>query len=177
MSQKLATSCLIHSKTNQPAIYVKITVRASRSRAFYRLWCASVRKNITTAAQPGLPSSQIHLQRSKYMAVGIRAGGPRWCIAVRTVGRAMCYDDGKIVAEKSKVVRRGLGELCALLQKRCALCWCAGVQCASLLASLGLGRTSIQDKLLRNLRANNLYVIGQQTDQLNMQQRAVFTLF
>ena len=61
------------------------------------------------------------------MSVGIRAGGPRWCVAVRTVGRAMCYEGGKIVPEKSKVVRRGLGELCAAAGAVCGMlvCWCA----------------------------------------------------
>ena len=34
--------------------------------------------------------------------------------------------------------------------------WCARVQCVSFLASLGLGRTSIQDELIRKLRTNNL---------------------
>ena len=43
-----------------------------------------------------------------------------------------------------------------LLQKRCVLC--ARVVFVSLLASLGLGRILIQDKLLRNLRTNNLQI-------------------
>ena len=56
----------------------------------------------------------------------------------------------------------GVEASCVLLvQKRCMygvlVCWCAvrSAQCVSLLASLRLGRTSIQDKLLRNVRTIN----------------------
>ena len=56
-----------------------------------------MRKKQTTAAQPGLPSGQIHLQRSKYMSAFVREA---WGGALPYVGRAMCYDGGKNVLEK-----------------------------------------------------------------------------
>ena len=40
----------------------------------------------------------------------------------------MCYDGGKIVTEKSKVVRRGLFELYAAVSEAVCgvlVCWCA----------------------------------------------------
>ena len=64
---------LIHLKKNRQAVYVKIAVRASRSRAICRRWCVPpFVTNEITVAQPGLPSSQIHLQRSKYMSAIVR---------------------------------------------------------------------------------------------------------
>ena len=68
----------------QPAINVKITVRASRSRADWRRRCVSVRKKRNHSSTAGLalePDSSSTLE----VYVGFRAGGLRWCIAVRTV--------------------------------------------------------------------------------------------
>ena len=64
---------LINQNKNQQAVYVKINVRASRSRAVYRRRCVPPYvENKITATQPGLPSSQIHLQCSKYMSAFVR---------------------------------------------------------------------------------------------------------
>ena len=78
---------LIHQNKNQQATDVKINVRASLSRAVYRRrYVPPCVKNKITSTQPGLPSSQIHLQCSEHIIyVGYRAGGLRWGIAVRTV--------------------------------------------------------------------------------------------
>ena len=62
---------------------------------------ASVRKNHNHSITSGIavapdPSST----PQKYVSVSIRAGGPRGCIAVRTVGRAMCYDGGQKLSQK-----------------------------------------------------------------------------
>ena len=85
----------------------------------------------------------------------------------------MCYGGGKLLPRKVKLCVGVYSNCVLLLQKRCAMCWCAGVQCVSLLTSLGLGRNSIQDKLLRNLRTNNLYVLRQKSDQVSIQQCSV----
>ena len=64
---------LINQNKNQQAVYVKINVRASRSRAVYRRRCVPPYvENKITATQPGLPASQIHLQCSKYMSAFVR---------------------------------------------------------------------------------------------------------
>ena len=60
---------LIHQNKKQQAVFTKINVRASRSRAFYRRRYVPSWVNIKiTAKQHGLPSSQFHLQCTKYMA-------------------------------------------------------------------------------------------------------------
>ena len=59
--------------SNKLSIYGKINVRASRSRSVYRRRCVPpCVKNKTTSAQPGSPSSQIHLQCAKYMTAFVR---------------------------------------------------------------------------------------------------------
>ena len=75
---------LIHQKKSQQAVYVNLNVRASRSRAVYRRRRVPlcVKKNHSSTAGLTLETDSSSMLQ---IYVGFRAGGLRWCIAVRTV--------------------------------------------------------------------------------------------
>ena len=95
---------LIHLKKNRQAVYVKITVPASRSRAVCRCRCVPLCvKNEITSAQSGLPSSQIHLQRSKYVSAFVREAWGGAFLYVQYCCKCAPMVE-KNVLEKSKIV-------------------------------------------------------------------------